>query len=177
MILNDIFYDYTTFSEDRLEEIFKGWDGLSGYHGLLIKKCASLLIGKTVLDVGCGLCHLYEELKKIGYMKSYTGIDNHSFILKMTKERYPSLNLTSADVYNLSQFDVFDTIFAIGLYREQPKKRDGIEEMIKHSNKCVVMTYFAVEKGKVPEVLECYYPEIINHNIDDRLEIVRLWTV
>ena len=87
------------------------------------------------------------------------------------------INDYEADVYDLSQVTMFDTTCAIGLYREEPKKVDGILEMLNHTNKVVILTYFAEEKGRVPDALNIKgsAPEFIDHTIDERLEIVRIW--
>ncbi len=173
---HDNLYDYSSFSPSRVKGIFEGWDGLGGYHGLLIKRCANLLVGTTVLDVGCGLCHLFEALmsqwNKPAY---YCGVDIHPQILQMAKRRYPDLDIYEKSVYDLSGLKIYDTVFAIGLYREIPAHFDGIQEMLDHTGKCLILTYFTGEQGKTPEILELTYPEYIEHDIDERLEIVRIW--
>jgi hypothetical protein len=172
--LRDVLYNYTTFADNRVREIFTGWDGLGGYHGLLIKKCASLLVGEFVLDVGCGLCHLFEVLPR---SVEYTGIENNPLILEMALKRYPDLEILDYDMYDLSGLPIYDTVYAIGVYREEPKSDAGIAEMLAHAKDCVVMTYFTTKKGRVPKTLsfEDVSCEFIDHNIDERLEIVRLW--
>jgi len=176
----DDFYDYSSFSNEKIKGIFEGWNGLGGYHGLLIKKCALLVVGHSVLDVGCGLCHLYEGFDRIKHLKSindYVGIEKHPLVLEMARNRYPKLNLVKGNVYDLSEFGLFDTVYVIGLYREEPILKRGIIELFNHAKQCVVLTYFAKEMGKVPETLKIPNSsvEFIDHDIDDRLEIVRLW--
>jgi len=172
----DSLYDYSTFSSSRVKEIFEGWNGLGGYHGLLIKRCASLFVGETVLDVGCGLAHLYEELMTRRQKPiHYCGVDIHPQILQMARERYPDLDIHEKSVYDLSGMETYDTVFAIGLYREIPVRFNGIQQMLDHAENCLVLTYFTEEKGKTPELLKDTHPEYISHNIDDRLEIARIW--
>jgi len=173
---HDSLYDYSTFAPDRITNIFEGWDGLGGYHGLLINRCAELLIGKTVLDVGCGLCHLYEALMSHWNAPThYCGVDIHPQILDMARRRYPNLDIYEKSVYDLSELATYDTVFAIGLYRNIPARFDGIQEMLDHAEKCVVLTYFTDERGKTPEIFGDVHPEYVAHNIDDRLEIARIW--
>ena len=173
---NDSLYDYSTFSPDRVKGIFEGWDGLGGYHGLLVKCCAELLVGTTVLDVGCGLCHLYEAvMNQWNKATYYCGVDIHPQVLQMARERYPDLDIYEKSVYDLSGLGAYHTVFAIGLYRNIPSRFDGIQQMLDHAEKCLVFTYFTEERGKTPEILEFTYPEYIDHDIDERLEIIRIW--
>ena len=164
---------------ERLRDILVGWDGLGGYHGLLIKKCVTLRQGKTVLDVGCGLCHLFEGFKKSyrGSPTKYIGVDNNSFILGLARERYSELDIEWGHVYDLSRVPVVDTVFAIGLYSGQPRLKKGIVELVGHAERCVILTYFAEEMGVLPSSLEVdgCTAEFIDHDIDERLEIIRLW--
>jgi len=95
----------------------------------------------------------------------------------MALERYPDLEILEYDMYDLHGLPMYDTTFAIGVYREEPKDNYGIAEMIRHTSECLMMTYFATKKGRVPDTLK--FPgvscEFITHTIDERLEIVRLW--
>lgn len=184
--MEDVFYDWNNLPYEQLKRMFDGWDRGNDYHEALMEKSASLLVGKTALDVGCGLVHLYEALKN--RVERYVGVDNNPLILRMARERYPELEIVEADVYDLSELPVFDTVYAAGLYRFQPKKRKGILEMLKHTKNCVVMTYYAEEEGRVPPALEIRGTtcEFISHNLDEKLraefrrplphqEVVRIW--
>ena len=176
----DVFYDYSSFDDERLRGIIKGWDGLGGYHGLLIRKCALLAMGHSVLDVGCGLCHLFEGLQKINHLKKideYVGVEKNFFILGLAHERYPDFKIVHGDIYNLSVLPMFDTVYAVGLYREEPRLEKGIVELLSHANRCVILTYFADVMGRVPKSLKIKDTsvEFVDHDIDGRLEIVRLW--
>ncbi len=139
--MKDTFYDYRKFEDERLRGIMTGWDGLGGNHGSVVKFCAELLEGETVLDVGFGLCHLYEALKS--RVSRYVGVDIDERALRWAKERHPTLELYYASVYDLSLLRnrIFNTVFAIGLYRI-PHQLDGIEEMLKHTQHSLVVTYF-----------------------------------
>ena len=177
--MSDRFYNYSAFDDKRVEDIFKGWDGLGGYHGLLIRKVSRLLVGTTALDVGCGLCHLYECLKVENplFGGTYVGTDIDDRILGMARERYPQLNLLKQDVYDLNIGEKFDTVYGIGLYSGEPEILRGINNMLNHANHAVVLTYFAKERNKVPSILKIdgWEIEFIIHNIDEKLEIVRMW--
>jgi len=170
--MSDRFYDYSQFDPDRVKQIFTGWDGFGGYHGLLLKKCASLVdrsFKPTVLDVGCGWCHLFELLKDD--IECYVGVDNDERVLEVARKRYPHLRLLNRGVYDLNLNEKFDYVFAIGLYSDKPKKPDGIVEMLRYTGWRLIMTYWKDEDGvelppfKVTEV---------KHDIDPRLAIVEV---
>jgi len=186
--MEDSFYDYSQFDNNRLKNIMTGWDNFTGNHGLVMKFCAKLLRGVNVLDVGCGLCHLYEALNEYKHtfklLYEYVGIDNDERVLSWSKERYPSLELLYSNVYNLSILGKrkFDTVFAIGLYR-MPFQRNGIEEMLKHTRQQLILTYLHHKTNPrcLPqvfwEILEnskhINSVEILAHNITG-IEIVRI---
>jgi len=178
--LEDRFYSYSSFSTERLKGIMIGWDGLTGYHGLQVKTCADRLEGKLVFDVGCGLCHLYQYLtlvakKEIGYV----GIDVDERVVKWAKKRYPHLDIRLGSVYDLSEFGMFDTVFAIGLYNGEPERIDGVREMLEHTKIKLIMTYFHKEKGNLVFLnkIKPYWSKynIIPHNIDERLTILEVY--
>lgn len=138
--MSDKYYDYSRFDDERLRGIMASWDGLGGNHGLVIKLCADKLVGDTVLDVGCGLCHLYDVLKD--RVTEYVGVDNDERVVDWARHRYPSLQIEWADVRDLFRLGDrrFDTVYAIGLYRK-PEELIGIEEMLKHARKALIITY------------------------------------
>ena len=178
----DKFYDYRRFDDDRLEGIMTGWDGLRGNHGLVIKLCADLLVGDTALDVGCGLCHLYEAFKS--RVACYVGVDLDIRVLEWARKRHPELEFRQANVYDLSTLgnEKFDTVFAIGLYRRLNQSR-GVEEMLKHTRHALVLTYFHASGASprlFPDVLWRILKnkavsklEFFNHGIKG-IEVVRL---
>lgn len=81
----DVFYDWRSMPGEQLRCIFEGWDRGNDYHDALMKKSASLLVGKTALDIGCGLAHLYEALRS-RFIERYVGVDNNPLILRMARE-------------------------------------------------------------------------------------------
>jgi len=178
--MSDRFYDYITFGDERLKSIMTSWDGLTGYHGLQVKACADRLEGKSVLDMGCGLGHLYEYLTSVAKKEiEYVGIDIDERVVEWAKKRYPHLDIRLGNVYDLSEFGMFDTVFAIGLYSGEPERIDGVREMLEHTNTKLIMTYFHKEKGN-PVFLNKIKPywskyNIIPHNIDERLTILEVY--
>ena len=141
---DDTFYDYRRFADDRTEGIFTSWDVKRGNHHFVIKTCSGLQEGETVLDVGCGLCHLYELLD----VKEYVGIDIDPRIIKWARKRHPDLILGVGSVYDLSIWGIYDTVYAIGLYRRLENLM-GIEEMLKHTRKALIFTIWQSKENPV----------------------------
>ena len=149
--MKDTFYDCAGLSEERLRNTFGKWDnelidesGLRHYHATQLRQCASLLMGETVLDVGCGECHLYDLLKE--EIKRYVGVDIDPRIVEMALEKHPGLEIHEGSVYDLSGVGVFDSVYAVGLYFGRPNLERGVREMLDHARLCLVMTYFSSRK-------------------------------
>jgi hypothetical protein len=106
----------------------------------------------------------------------YHGIDKDDRILAMAKERHPEADISKQDLYSL-EFKANDIVVACGLYSGEPKKREGIEKLLSRATKYVIITYFAEERGRVPDALKWdgWTNEFIQHKIDARLEIMRIW--
>jgi len=179
--MSDRFYDYSSFTKKKFEGILKGWNGLGGYHGLMIKLIVSRIsLDSTVLDIGCGLCHLWEGLQEriFSHLGSaipyYVGIDIDPRAVKMAKERYPFLTIEKGTVYDLSKYGMFDVVVACGLYSGEPEKPDGVLEMLRHTKKKLILTYFHKEKGTYPPFFGKKINEI-EHDIDERLTIVEIY--
>ena len=185
----DRFHTYLGFPDERLNTILTGWDGLGGIHGLVVKYCAKLLQGISVLDVGCGGCHLYDALKDEVALENYVGVDNDQRVLEHAKQRHPDLQLYYASVYDLSVLRdrQFDTVYAVGLFTEI-NREEGVMEMLKHTKQCLVLTYKNNRISftepfiyKFPDPLwtirrsgEIKSIEILAHNIHRNIEILRL---
>ena len=151
-------YRYEHFSDEELKKIMiSDWDRFAGNHALLLGITAGLISeNNSVLDIGCGMCHLYELIKN--KVTRYVGIDIEPRILQWAKERYPHLEIINKNVYNLDGLDMFDVVTAVGLYRFEPVKPDGVIEMLKHTKQKLILTYFATRDSPL------YMKDIKNYN-------------
>ena len=167
-----------------------GWDGLSGYHGLLIRKIGNLIpTDSTVLDVGCGLCHLYEAIKN--RVKKYVGVDSDKRVVRWARERYPDLHITCRNVYSLEGVRDYDVVAAVGLYSGEPNNPDGVYEMLNHAKEKMLITFFHkkilapyIYRDTTPQEFIPPFLELISnwrrcnnitHNIDERLTILEIY--
>ena len=106
-------------------------------HDRRMKLVASLLEGQTVLDVGCGVGHLYPRIKEA---HSYLGIDNSDWMLQLAMELQPECNFQKGDAYDLSPFGSFDTVVCQSLLIHLPDISKPIKEMWEHTNKALIFS-------------------------------------
>jgi SAM-dependent methyltransferase len=109
----------------------------------------SLLKGDTVLDVGCGLGHLYYALK--GKVTQYVGVDASPFMLKKAREFFPEADFREGDVYNLSEFPLADTVYSISLLIHLPSIEEPIKQLWNRTKKRCV---FLIPLGRKEQIKE-----------------------
>ncbi|MBU7017909.1 MAG: class I SAM-dependent methyltransferase [Theionarchaea archaeon] len=71
------------------------------------------LKGDKVLDVGCGLGHLYCALR--GKVARYIGADASPSMLLMARQYFPEADFRKGDVHDLSAFPTVDTVYSVSL--------------------------------------------------------------
>ncbi|MGC1121727.1 MAG: class I SAM-dependent methyltransferase [Candidatus Methanofastidiosia archaeon] len=119
----------------------------------------NLLEGETVLDVGCGLGHLYHALK--GKVTQYVGVDASPSMLKKAREFFPGADFREGDVYNLSEFPLADTVYSISLLIHLPSVEEPIRQLWSRTKKRCV---FLIPLGRKEEIGEPE-PGLIIHQI------------
>ncbi len=88
------------------------------------------LRGRTILDVGSGLGHLYEFLLPLKVV--YTGIEVVPEFVKSAKERYPGANFIEGDFLTCDFNGKYDYVLCSGaLNIEVVNYKDYLEAMIK----------------------------------------------
>jgi 2-polyprenyl-3-methyl-5-hydroxy-6-metoxy-1,4-benzoquinol methylase len=111
----------------------KKWQGLNR-----MDIPADLLKGTAVLDVGCGLGHLYYALK--GKVKTYVGVDASSQMLEKAREYFPEADFRQGDAYDLSAFPQFNTVYSISLLIHLPDVEEPIRQLwSKTEERCVFL--------------------------------------
>ena len=94
-----------------------GW----GSKGLQYRRFETLtrpwrMEGTSVLDVGCGICDLYQFLKfKVAH---YVGLDFLESYCNVARSRFtdPSFEVINSDIYSLSELPTCDIAFASGTF-------------------------------------------------------------
>lgn len=105
-----------------------------------MKMAAELIIGDTVLDVGCGVGHLYPHVKE--KVKVYTGVDESVEMVKLAKKHNPEGFFRVRDAYDLSNELTYDTVIAMSLliHIEFKDVEKVIHQLWSHTQKALVFT-------------------------------------
>jgi len=142
-----------------------GW--LDGSKNVLIRnqKIYEAGIGDndSVLDIGCGVAHLYEFLKMGGWNGKYLGIDPNKKAIDMIDENINAMHGTIEDLPDFMKYDwvIASGVFNLGL--TENLTFSIIHNMISHANKGIIfnMLQAPYEDPKY----EAYYPEWIKRKL------------
>ena len=74
------------------------------------------LEGCSLLDVGCGLGHLYEYLSKRGLNIVYVGIDFIPEMIARAQRLYPEVNFFVQDIFAHTPDQPYDYVYASGMF-------------------------------------------------------------
>ena len=142
-----------------------GW--LDGSENLLIRnqKIYEAGIGDndSVLDIGCGVAHLYEFLKMGGWNGKYLGIDPNKKAIDMIDENINTMHGTIEDLPDFMKYDwvIASGVFNLGL--TENLTFSIIHNMISHANKGIIFNMLQAPYDD-PKY-EAYYPEWIKHKL------------
>ena len=152
-----------------------GW--LDGSKNVLIRnqKIYEAGIGDndSVLDIGCGVAHLYEFLKMGGWNGKYLGVDPNKKAIDMIDENINAVHGTIEDLDD-TKYDwvVANGVFNLGL--TENLTFSIIHNMISHANKGII---FNMLQAPYPDSkYEAYYPDYVKNKLlkyeNDRIEII-----
>ena len=153
-----------------------GW--LDGSKNALIRNQKIYEVGiednDSVLDVGCGVAHLYEFLKMGGLNGKYLGIDPNKKAIDMIDE---NINAMHGTIEDLPDFMKYDWVIANGTFNLGLKKDHTywiIENMISHANKGIIFNMFVAPY--IDPFYEAYYPRQIKFKLQkydhSKIEII-----
>lgn len=150
------FWEVWKYKPGHAEECLKGWGdpnldfktrtiGQRGKRHRTIRT-AKWLRGKTVLDVGCGVGHLFGVFKD--KVDGYLGIDSEPMI-ELARKCFPEHQdkFQVGDIFDLSgefgwgktKCGIYDTVFNLQVVQHLPILRDPLQEMWNHARMCVVL--------------------------------------
>jgi len=98
------------------------------------------VVGDSVLDVACGIGHLYHILSP--KIQHYKGIDSSKEMIMTARKNAPDGLFAVGDAYDLSEEGMYDTVIAMSLliHIEQKDLQHIIEQMWTHTRKVLVFT-------------------------------------
>lgn len=98
------------------------------------------VVGDSVLEVACGVGHLYNILKH--RISQYKGVDSSKEMIRVAKEYDSEGAFVVGDAYDLSNEGVYDTVIAMSLliHIEHEDLSHIIEEMWKHTRRALIFT-------------------------------------
>ena len=107
-------------------------------HWGLIEKATSLAEGESVLDVGCGLGHLFSLLSDMDYL----GIDTSEPMIRRAREYFPADRdrFQIGDAYDLSSLPEFDTVVAVGLIVHLPNPEELLKQLWSKTRICMIFS-------------------------------------
>ncbi len=82
----------------------------------------------SVLDVGCGVAHLWEYLRGAGRDVEYVGVDVTPAMIARARERCPELELHCADILAWEPGRCFDHTVAIGVHNVRTRDARALLE-------------------------------------------------
>lgn len=93
----------------------------------------------SLLDVGCGLAHLYSHIKKEGLNIDYSGIDAVSEMIDSAKQQHPEIapQLSVSSVLDIETKN-FDVVVASGIFYVACSKERMLEEIDKLFSICTI---------------------------------------
>jgi len=142
---------WEVWNERRAEELINKW----GYpykkikrYDKLMSMAARLCVGKSVLDVGCGFGHLRYYLPDT---IQYSGIDISRSMIAKARELNTnnSAKFFVGDVYDLSKFGFYDTVYALSLLIHLPCPCEPLEQLWTHAKKTVIFSAYVLDKEKL----------------------------
>ena len=153
-----------------------GW--LDGSKNVLIRnqKIYEAGIGDndSVLDIGCGVAHLYEFLKMGGWNGKYLGIDPNKKAIDMIDENINTMHGTIEDLPDFMKYDwvIASGVFNLGL--TENLTFSIIHNMICRANKGIVFNM--LQAPYADSKYEAYDPDYVKNKLlkyeNDRIEII-----
>lgn len=103
----------------------------------------------SILDVGCGFADLYDFLSNMGWKGTYTGVDIVPGLLRVARERRPSVDVRLVDITSESQrLERYDYVIGSGVMNaklpsgENPLQTQRLlQAMFELANKAVCVDF------------------------------------
>ena len=183
-LLVDVVYSKYIEKYSKNQPECVGW--LDGSENALIRNQkiyeAGIEDNDSVLDIGCGVAHLYEFLKMGGWNGKYLGIDPNKKAIDMIDENINAMHGTIEDLPDFMKYDwvVATGVFNLGLTEDVTFSI--IHNMICRANRGVAFNmlkypYAPPFEGHDNITYESYSPDYVRNKLleydNDRIEITK----
>jgi len=121
-------------------------------------RAADLIIGDSVLDVGCGIGHLYQLVRG---QVSYIGIDNTPVQIEIAKEFFPDADFFVADLYSMPEIPRCDTVVSLSVLLHLPDL--PLERLWEKAKMCLIFDMFIGDESKVEKIEYAPYGYFLKH--------------
>lgn len=142
---------WEVWDEEEAANLERAWgspEGGKGRHQALIERVVGLIKGKSVLDVGCGLGHLYGALiyaKELD-IETYVGVDSSPAMVEKASSYFGEGLFSVGDAYDLSPFPCADTVVCVDVVKHIPETWPVLEQLWSKAIKCVILVTNIGEK-------------------------------
>lgn len=154
--------------KDELLPTFEGW--VKDYNAITKKYSREYIVEKqykSMLDVGCGLCSMYDGFVNDGYEIEYMGLDSCTYFLDKAKNR--NISVINSDMNEIKlENDTYDVVFARHVLEHQPTFEYALEEFIRIAKKEVIVVFFIKPQDK--EIIK-YGEDDLYHNVYSKKDI------
>ena len=150
------------WDEDRPEYYAKTYgppDNPVEEHLNRMRIARSLIEGDSVLDVGCGIGHLYHQLPSNMF---YVGVDTSPYMVEYAKQ-YGDGDFCIGDAYDLTEFDCYDSVVCQSVLIHLPEIETAIRELWKHVGKALIFSIPVSSMKKVNVWREYKDKKILSH--------------
>jgi len=138
-------YDWNIWSQQHVENLIeRGWAGpdmKGNTQPETLEVWKKYIIGKSVLDVGCGVGHAANAVKDD---MEYLGIDFSETMIKVCKERFPHRKFNLGDVYQLEKIGQYDTVISFSVLIHLPDVLKGLKTLWTHAKQRLI---FSIQVG------------------------------
>ena len=108
------------------------------------RRVSSLVVGKSVLDVGCGTGDLFRHLKGVEYL----GVDQSPDMLERARARNPKAKFIQRNLYQMEDLPKFDTVTCLAVLHHQPDIEPGLSILLDHAEKRLIFSIWINDRDR-----------------------------
>lgn len=133
------------WTPDNVIEIKKDWDNKSK-QTLKLQTACYYVLGKSILDLGCGTGDLIDALRGRRYEGTYLGVDQSENMLKQARRLHPGHLFTKANLYDMDHIPPADTVICLDVLHHQEKIEPGFTNLYDKARKRLIITLWVNDR-------------------------------